>query len=122
MNNEEKEKHLRELLQAALDGKQLQMFIDAAWRDLGANNALTFNIELFGRLGLPRFRIKPEPKVFKYQTRPYYKCDPKAGGGFGYGVWNSHSTVNQQVYEAMHSDENFKWLAPATDHEAIINE
>ena len=104
MNNEEK--HLREVLQAALDGKTLQMLRVAEWHDLGYNNSLIFNLELLARLGYTLFRIKPEPKVFKYQTRPYSK-------GIGSGVWvSTNSATELGIEHSFRGYTAFKWLAP----------
>ena len=115
MNNEEK--HLREVLQAALDGKLLQTIISfGKWLDVGSNNSLDYNLELIVKHGAASFRIKPESKVFSYQTRPYYL-------GIDSKVWVSTSGLTEQEIEKRFNGYvDFKWLAPTTEHEVIINE
>lgn len=57
------------------------------------------------------YRVKPEKKTLKYETRPFYNR-------FGVGLWNSLERTQQEIYEDTYTE--LKWLAPTTFHEIEV--
>jgi hypothetical protein len=106
MNNE---KHLRELIQAALDGKDIEWKEDGWGESSFANNfeGLVEQIITNPRM----YRIKPEVKTFTYHTRLFF-CSGRVK------IWSNFSDVRNQI--ELEKDCNvysdFKWLAPAQTH------
>ena len=103
------EKHLRELLQAALDGKDIQWNESPdEWTTCDSKVALKIrlsNIVLTSHM----YRIKPEVKTFTYQTRVYMVNETIR-------VWSSADSMNEKELEKYYAPQQFKWLAPAQTH------
>jgi hypothetical protein len=107
MNNE---KHLRELLQAALDGKPLQCNVTGGgWFDC-IEHPIMIRIAKIFEYGASSYRIKLEVKTFTYQTRIYMVNETIC-------VWCCNSGRGEQREKEMYAEAgNFKWLAPAQTH------
>lgn len=117
---------LKELIQAVLDGKELQWnFLAlnnrAGWLGYLIPNSPLFRIQrLCEEFDKYSFRIKPEIKTFKYKTRPYQWKDSE--GKEELGLWTTTcgfvtETELEFFCEYTYYDMHFKWLAPATEHE-----
>jgi hypothetical protein len=108
------EKHLRELLQAVLDGKILQYHghgKNSGWADCRNKEYFEHTIRSILTNGANEYRIKPEVKTFTYQTRLFF-CSGRVK------IWSNFSDVRNQI--ELEKDCNvysdFKWLAPAQTH------
>jgi hypothetical protein len=116
------EQELKDVLQGAIDGKEIQWnlggsgeMIKAHWPDL---SQLLADLSYYHKAH--QFRVKPEVKVFKYKTRPYeiiYHTEKVVTN-----VWHSQmNTDTEQRFEDAFPVpsyyKSFKWLAPATEHE-----
>jgi hypothetical protein len=116
MTNEET--HLRKLLQAALANKPLQITTTqpSAWRDADRRIQGLDLIRLI--VNNPQhYRIKPEPKVCKYQTRAYII------NGKDTRIWVSDDPRTQTQIEKHHLQfGSFQWLSETQDHEVTIHE
>jgi hypothetical protein len=103
------EKHLRELIQAALDGKQ----IEAHWTPTEWISAQNDSIQTLIRniASAPSsYRIKPEVKTFTYQTRVYML------DGEEIGVWNSTDGLDESQTEHFYQSSAFSWIAESKTH------
>jgi hypothetical protein len=104
------EKNLRELIQAALDGKQIEVL----WTPTEWISAQNDSIQTLIRniTSAPSsYRIKPEVKTFTYQTRLFF-CSGRVK------IWSDFSDVRDQIEleKDCHFYEDFKWLSPAQTH------
>lgn len=117
---------LKELIQAVLDGKELQWDFyyekdRTGWKPyvnkLSVQNLLK---SVVADLGNAVIRIKPEVKTFKYKTRPYQRKDSE--GKEEFGLWTTTcgfltETELEFFCEHNYYDMYFKWLAPTTEYE-----
>jgi hypothetical protein len=104
------EKHLRELIQAVLDGKPLQQDfeLNGNWVDVKGDRSLAHEIN-FISTSWKTYRIKPEVKTFTYHTRVYMVNETIR-------VWASADNWNEKELEERYAPQQFKWLATAQTH------
>jgi hypothetical protein len=102
------EKHLRELIQAALDGKPLEFHWTPTEWISAPNNIIKILIRNITSAPLS-YRIKPEVKTFTYQTRVYMVNETIR-------VWVRADCLNKKELEECSAPQWFKWLAPAQTH------
>jgi hypothetical protein len=103
------EKHLRELIQAVLDGKPLQSNITGGgWIDC-FELPIVIRIAKIFEYGASSYRIKSEVKTFTYQTRVYMVNETIR-------VWASADNWNEKELEERYATQQFKWLTPAQTH------
>lgn len=116
---------LKELIQAVLDGKQLQYYNhhkqclgtpSIVWNDVNLPKSKVDSLNrVLSSMNICTFRIKPQVKTFKYKTRPYSYI---GGRSEKYSVWvSSEHHFSQEYIESWGDNKGFKWLAPTTEHE-----
>jgi hypothetical protein len=103
------EKHLRELIQAVLDDKPLQInTTNGSWNDCFKFHFKEFVMNIISQ-GAEIYRIKPEVKTFTYQTRVYM-------GNETIHVWISTHPLDEKELQETYKNSHFKWLTPAQTH------
>ena len=109
----------KEILQAVLEGKQLQFkseFIeDDVWRDdyknSGSNEDITKIMKGIHTFVTLLYRVKPEKKVFKYQTRAYLTTNHKVI------IWTSTNYASQETASTLYGFS--RWIGPIQEHEVV---
>ena len=110
----------KEILQAVLEGKQLQFkhkvdFSGNTWKDdyenNGSNEHITQIIKSIHSFGSVIYRVKPEKKVFKYQTRAYLTTNHKVI------IWTSTNYASQETAPTLYGFS--RWIAPTQEHEVV---
>lgn len=112
---------LKELIQAVLDGKELQWDFyyekdRTGWKNYVNKQGVQSLLKtVLIDLGNVAIRIKPEVSTFKYKTRPYSYV---FNGTEYFDVWSGTAEPDYVRLER----EGIKWLAPATEYEVEIND
>lgn len=120
------EEKLKELVQAVLEGKDIQTqhpYASDAWEDVGSRPLSEMLDFLNDYVFTYPFRIKPDVKVFKYKTRPYQVILSRSGSVHNYVYTAPFEYYDEEKYSEKFkpntSLSSFKWLAPASEHEVV---
>lgn len=113
------EQELKEVLQGALDGKEIQClwYPNGSYQKVNWDELSTLIAGLHSYQNEYSFRVKPDVKVFKYKTRP---CSfERVTGSINLDLWSSTCGITEEAFKNNRTffQGGFKWLAHVTDHE-----
>jgi hypothetical protein len=115
------QENYKEIIQAVLEGKQLQFRAadtNDSWVDdhknAGSISDISRILREFFTLGGSEYQVKPEKKVFKYQTRSYLAQKSKREAVV---VWTSTDYCTQQMVGD--SSSFLRWLEPTQDRKVV---
>jgi DNA-binding LytR/AlgR family response regulator len=108
------EQGLKVVLQGVIDGKEIQRAcsLTSTWIPVTWDTVSALIAGLVAYHSQYQFRVKPEVKVFKYQTRPYMA--EYFEGEAEFGVW---CTTPNYLSPICSNTKSFRWLVEATEHE-----